>query len=363
MSITVPSTKRPIYSYQLSTMSSDDDSSSSCSDGSSDNERQESGNSRVGKGTKRSRDAVRKSRDDEDSDSGSDSGDDSDGYDDDSNDSQDDSSNDGDDKGYDNLPIAERLERMEQQGVDLRHVRARRESAKQRTKQTLGSSKDSKTISRSAKLSDKSALTQKTKRSKHAPTEASYKRSDFYNQKPNLFNGLGVDLLAHRYKARDPRRSNLSAGAAVNVQQFDKNYTFLLEMRRNEIVKCKQQIAARQVAGRKGQQLRKKLGLTGSLEEDRATLKHLQQELADHERQQVKQAVQVRVKQKLVDERGSNYRPKRAELKQLELEARFDELKQRGGNRAVNQALEKKRKKNKSRDAARMGPKEQQQQY
>ncbi|GKY96914.1 hypothetical protein MPSEU_000650300 [Mayamaea pseudoterrestris] len=341
-------------------MSSDDDSSSS-SDSSSDNDIQEAGNSRVG--TKRSRDAIRKRHDEEESDSDSDSDDDHDGYDDDINGSQDDSSNDEYDQQDDNLPIAERLERMEQQGIDLRQVRARRESAKQRTKQKLGKTRDSKATTKSTKSLEKSASTPKTKRSKHAPTEASSKRSDFYNQKPNFLNGLGIDLLAHRYKARDPRRSNLSAGAAVDVQQFDKNYDFLLEMRRNEISKCKQQVAARQVAGRKGQQLRKKLGLSGdgSLEEDRATLKHLQQELADHERQQVKQAVQVRVKQKLVDERGSNYRPKRAELKKLELEARFDELKKRGGNRAVNQALEKKRKKNKSRDAARMGPKEQQQ--
>ena len=51
----------------------------------------------------------------------------------------------------------------------------------------------------------------------------------------------------------------------------------------------------------------------------------------------------------------SVYFPKRKELKRLHLEAKFDELRKRGGDKAVDKALAKRRKKNKSKDAGLLG--------
>jgi ribosomal RNA-processing protein 36 len=254
-------------------------------------------------------------------------------------------SRDGDqEEAIDSLPLAERLRRMEEEGVDLRVVRERKQKARnKRSHEALDKNKAFETSESSAK------------RSKHAPTVASSKRADFYNRQPTI-TGVGVDIGAHKYKARDPRLSNLSG--TFDQKHFDRNYAFLNEYRAQEIQQLKQKIAASKVSGRKGQHLRKKLGVINSeesLEADKLRLKSLQQEAAEFERQQINRAAKEAVQKKLVDKDGRHYHVKRSTTKKLELEARFEEIKKRGGTRAVNKVLAKKRKKNKSRDAAKMG--------
>jgi hypothetical protein len=51
--------------------------------------------------------------------------------------------------------------------------------------------------------------------------------------------------------------------------------------------------------------------------------------------------------------RGAYY-PKRSELKKMEAEAKFDEIRKRGGDEAVDAAIAKRRKKNVSKEARSM---------
>lgn len=118
------------------------------------------------------------------------------------------------------------------------------------------------------KQQEKSTASEGKKRSKHKPTEASSKRRDFFQRgAPTLdSSGVGVEITAHRYKPRDPRmsatgKSNNAAGA------LDNNYAFLQDLRNQEIVQLKKQIAVRKLPGKKGQKARRKMGLSqGSLQ-------------------------------------------------------------------------------------------------
>ena len=103
------------------------------------------------------------------------------------------------------------------------------------------------------------------------------------------------------------------------------------------------------------------MGLTtgsSSLEEHQEELKRLLQEKSNFARNQLERTVKQRVKKKLQQDisegkRGVYY-PKRSEMKRLHLEAKFEELRKRGGDKAVDKALAKRRKKNKSRDSGHM---------
>ena len=203
----------------------------------------------------------------------------------------------------------------------------------------------------------KSSKTKKKKKSKHAPTEASSRRSDFYKRGAPQLNssGIGVEVGANRYRARDPRLENMSGHYDEEV--FEKRYAFLDDMRREEMAKLTKRIAARKATGKAGQKMRRKLGLTGTgggtLEEDEAELARLKQNQADRKRSQTqrlaKRAVKKRIRDEIADGKRGAYHVKRSELKRMELEAKFDELRKRGGNAAVEKELAKKRKKQESK--------------
>eukprot|EP00978_Attheya_sp_CCMP212_P043957 scaffold295738_cov47-Attheya_sp.AAC.1 len=199
------------------------------------------------------------------------------------------------------------------------------------------------------------------KRSKHKPMEASSKRSDFFANHFDLnASGINVDVGAHKYKPRDPRMQSLSGHLDVNV--FERRYEFLDKIQEDEIARLKQQIAARNISGKRGQRKRQKLGISGTeLEEDKERLSQLTQERKERHKSQISRGAKQTVKKKLREDvadgkRGAFYL-KRSEMKRLEMEARFGELKKRGGDAAVDKAVEKRRKKNLSRESKYMPPK------
>jgi ribosomal RNA-processing protein 36 len=291
----------------------------------------------------------------------------------------------GDDEGKNNAnddpdaPLAERLRINEEQGISLRGVRARKSRALQVATERLaklkqqqqeqrsggGNSKDteekvSQTTkgkrSASAGFSNDESSNPK-KKSKHAPTEVSSKRSEFFKRGARRLNesGVGIEIGAHRYKAQDPRQSNMTGH--LDEEHFEHNYAFLDEMRDKEIAQLKQRIVARKKTGSTGQQLRRKLQITqsGSLEEDQEELKKLLAIKAELGRNKLERTAKQVVQKKLRDEvaqgqRGA-YFLKRKDKKRLVLEAKFDELRKRGGDKAVEKVLTKRRRKLKSRDA------------
>jgi ribosomal RNA-processing protein 36 len=203
--------------------------------------------------------------------------------------------------------------------------------------------------------------TKKKKKSKHRPTEVSSKRADFFRRGAPKLNesGLGVELGAHRYKPHDPRLSSLTGH--FDEERFQKDYAFLEDLRNQEIGQIRKRVAAWKATGDRGRRLRRKLGITainenaGSLEEDEARLKSLTQDRAALERQKVERAAKQSVKRRIQDEVASGRRGayflKRKEKKRLEMEAKLEEIRKRGGEKAVEKMLDRKRRKNKSRDA------------
>lgn len=164
-----------------------------------------------------------------------------------------------------------------------------------------------------------------------------------------------MEIGAKRYRPMDPRTSSLSGH--LNEEQFETNYEFLQEMRDKEIALLKKQIAARKQTGKKGKRQRHKLNVSadGSLEEDEERLKKLKQEKADFERRRVERAAKKAVKKKIQNDvaegKSGVYFLKRKEKKKLEFEAKMEELRKRGGHKAVEKALARRRQKAKSRDA------------
>jgi ribosomal RNA-processing protein 36 len=238
-----------------------------------------------------------------------------------------------------NMPLGERLKQQQDAGVDLQSARERKNRARNIVQQRL-----------QQQQKKKSTIEKSSKSKKHAPTEASSKRADFYRAKL-LLTGTGVDLNVHRYKPRDPRVDSMSG--TLNQDHFERNYEFLNAIRDQEIETLKKRIAAYKKTGRAGQKARQRLSLGPSHSDaeqaDKDELKRLLQEKAEIQRNQVNRAVKRTVNKQL--EQGGAFFVKRKERKRMEVEAKFDELKKRGGNRAVNQAVAKRRKKNKSRDA------------
>jgi ribosomal RNA-processing protein 36 len=297
---------------------------------------------------------------DEDEDSGNESNNvDGAESDDDSTDGSQQSTRRDDDVDESQLPLAQRIQRQDEQGVDLQSRRKRKLEAIKIATERLHASKLKKMANSTKKSpSDKKPL-EKPHKSKHAPTEASSKRSDFYKRRPDLNeSGIGVDLNAHRYKPRDPRVNNLNGH--LDLEHFGTNFAFLSDMRQKEITLYKKRIAARKKTGPAGQERRRRMGIdttTTTLDDDQATLKQLLHEKAELERRRVERAVERSVKAKIVAASGGNrhYIPKRPELKRLQIEAKYEELHKRGGDKAVDRALAKRRKKNKSRDSAKLG--------
>jgi len=192
----------------------------------------------------------------------------------------------------------------------------------------------------------------KKKKSKHAPTEMSSKRRDFFARgRPDLnSSGIGVSVGANKYKPRDPRMVSLSGHLDDDV--FEKRYGFLDEVQEAEIDKLKKRINAWKTTGKKGQKARKKLGLTqgsNAFESDQEELTRLLQERAERKKASLVRAAKRSVKQKIRADVASGkgvYYPKRSELRKMELEAKFEEIRKRGGDEAVDKAIAKRRKKN-----------------
>jgi hypothetical protein len=252
-----------------------------------------------------------------------------------------------------NLPLGQRIKLEESFGM--------RKIKKKDTKDALASSEKTEKKNASKKISK---IASKTKKSKHAPTEASSKRSDFYatlRQTQIGGVGTGIDLGAHRYQPKDPRISNLHGH--LQEDHFQQNFAFVQDLRKNEIKTIQRNIHAWKMPGKKGQQLRRKFGLTGSnasLQQDQERLKQLRHEIAEWERQEIERAAHRSVKQKLQDQAattGKFYFPKRRDLRKMQDEAKMQELRKRKGEGAVEKVLAKRRKKNKSKDASLMGAK------
>eukprot|EP00578_Thalassiosira_sp_NH16_P000409 CAMPEP_0181141272 /NCGR_PEP_ID=MMETSP1071-20121207/35737_1 /TAXON_ID=35127 /ORGANISM="Thalassiosira sp., Strain NH16" /LENGTH=422 /DNA_ID=CAMNT_0023228255 /DNA_START=1 /DNA_END=1269 /DNA_ORIENTATION=+ len=207
----------------------------------------------------------------------------------------------------------------------------------------------------------KDEQSKRKKKSKHAPTEMSSRRRDYFARgRPDLnSSGIGVSIGANKYKARDPRMVSLSGH--LDADTFDKRYGFLDEVQEKEIEHLKRRVGAWQKSGKKGQRERNKLGMTaggGSLDEDKEELTRLLQERAERKRADVVRAAKRSVKQKIktdvAEGKRGVYYPKRSELKKMEAEAKYEEIRKRGGNEAVDKAIAKRRKKNLAKEAKSM---------
>jgi ribosomal RNA-processing protein 36 len=271
-------------------------------------------------------------------------------------------SDDGDfDEEDESAPLAERIRRQREQGVSLKAPRQRKSQARKIASERLAQFRKEKKTTEDDDSSLEEGVRHEKKKSKHAPTESSSKRADFYRRKPMLNeSGIGVDIGAHKYKPRDPRVDSLSGH--LDVQHFEHNFDFLQDMRLTEMSTLRKNIAARKASGRKGQSRRRRMGLTndgGSLEEDQVELKRLMQEKADVERARIDRAAKQTVKKKLHEDVAEGKRGafflKRKEMKRLHLEAKYEEIRKRGGDRAVDKVVAKRRKKNKSKDAGLLG--------
>lgn len=62
-----------------------------------------------------------------------------------------------------------------------------------------------------------------------------------------------------------------------------------------------------------------------------------------------KSSVKKKIRQEVASGKRGAYYPKRNELRRMELEAKFEEIRKRGGDEAVDKAIAKRRKKNVSK--------------
>mmetsp|Transcript_40334 Transcript_40334/g.62008 ORF Transcript_40334/g.62008 Transcript_40334/m.62008 type:complete len:363 (-) Transcript_40334:33-1121(-) len=266
---------------------------------------------------------------------------------------------DGDKSDEEDLPLHERIRNKEQRGLAMQEIRERKSKALKMAGKRLADLKRKKSSTNNQNTpTEKEVPKKKTKKSKHAPTEVSSKRADYFRRGVPKLNesGVGVEIGANRYKAVDPRTSNLHGH--LSEEQFEKNYEFLEEIRNKEISALKKQIAARKVTGKKGTKIRKRLNMGGgSLAEDQEKLTSLKQQKAEFERRKIQRSAKQTVKRKIRDDVAEGKRGvyflKRKEKRRLEMEAKLDELRKRGGEKAVDKAIERRRQKNKSRDASR----------
>ncbi|KAL7523450.1 hypothetical protein ACHAXR_000187, partial [Thalassiosira sp. AJA248-18] len=189
----------------------------------------------------------------------------------------------------------------------------------------------------------------------------SSKRRDYFARgRPDLnSSGIGVSIGANKYKSRDPRMVSLSGH--LDADAFDKRYGFLDDVQDKEIELLQRRVNAWKKSGKKGQKERKKLGMMGgggSLEEDKEELIRLTQERAERKKATVVRAAKRSVKQKMREDvaagKRAAYYPKRKEIRRMEAEAKYEEIRKRGGDDAVNKAIEKRRKKNVSKAAKSM---------
>jgi ribosomal RNA-processing protein 36 len=284
-------------------------------------------------------------------------------------------SDDDESDGEEDVPLSERIHSKRNDGIigrskkiadkksrALAIAQIRLSEMKQKKKRKKGHHSDSDDDDDNDDNDSDSDLDQKQskKKSKHAPTIASSSRKAFYQRgAPDLnSSGIGVEIGANKYKARDPRMQSLSGHYDQNV--FERRYDFLEKMQDDEIDRLKVRCKAWKTTGRKGQRKRKKLGMTGgnTAEEDEEELKRMIAERATRRDARVQNAAKRSVKKKLRDEVASGkrgaYHLKRSDMKKLELEAKFEELRKIGGDSAVNKVLSKRRKRKMGKDSGLM---------
>ncbi len=126
------------------------------------------------------------------------------------------------------------------------------------------------------------------------------------------------------------------------------------EIEDKEIASLKARQKAVGVTGKKGQKLRKKLGVSiEDVGEEKERLTTLLNQRGERIKSQVTRDARASVKRSIAEKVSDGANPyylKKREMKKLEVEARYDELKKRGGRKAVMKAVEKKRKKNSQKD-------------
>ena len=265
---------------------------------------------------------------------------------------------------FDDSGKKRRAERKSRAIERLREVLKKDKKKKKQQSSTTSSDDDnSDNVEQATSKQDTTTTTTKKKKSKHAPTEMSSKRRDYFSRgRPDLnSSGIGISIGANKYKPRDPRMTSLSGHYDENI--FDKRYSFLEEVQEKEIKQLKLRINAWKQSGKKGQRLRKRLGINAtsndeSLEVDQEELTRLLQQRAERKRSQVVRSAKKIVKQKIQEDVASGkrgaYYPKRSELKRMEAEAKYMEIRKRGGEEAVDKAIAKRRKKNMSKVAKSM---------
>jgi ribosomal RNA-processing protein 36 len=261
----------------------------------------------------------------------------------------------------DHVPVGVKLQRQREAGVNLRDSRQRKAHAKEVAFQRLNrlSADPGRETKNNNRRDDKKApaAASKPKKSKNAPKEVSSRRSEFFKRlrRSNVNeSGLGVTLAAG-YKPVDPRLSNLTGH--LDAEKFERNYAFLNDLRDKEIVRLKQRIRAHQTTGSKGRHMRRRLGMSqdatgATLDDDRDELKRLEREKADLERQQINRTAKRAVKKRMleqVEQGGKPHFVSRAKQKQMVLEAKYDEIRKRKGDSAVEKAISKRLKKDKSK--------------
>ena len=203
---------------------------------------------------------------------------------------------------------------------------------------------------------NKSDDEEENKRSKHKPKIVSSSRKEFFARgapKMNMSGTASVNPNMYKEgKAADPRFNDMSG--TLRAQTFEQGYSFLADIEKDEISRLKTAVKASNIKGRKGQKLRRKLGVNvDDLSSIKETLSTLQNQRGERERELVNRNARIAVKRKLregVEEGKGAYHLKRSDMRKAELEARFEELKKKGGEGAVKKAIEKKRKKNRNKD-------------
>jgi len=271
------------------------------------------------------------------------------------------------------LTIQERLMKRREEGIgaEARRMRQERQSALELTRSELrkqakskreekAHSEDSDSEGRSHEDEVDRAQTRggkKAKRSKHAPIEVSSTKAAFYQRSRNLgASGINSEVLgtSQRYKPRDPRMSDLITSKS-SLYKAEKDYAFLNDIIDKEVELYKKRIKSWKINGPNGMRARQKLGLdptAGSedqIQSDKDHLKKLIQQQAERKRNEAQMSAKYLLKKNAAEKVAqgkSVYYPKRQERKKMELEATFDELRKRGGDRAVDKAVAKKRRKN-----------------
>ena len=249
------------------------------------------------------------------------------------------------------LPLNERLRHIQmEQGINqsFKEQRKRKYEQSQTVKEQILQKKQER--SNGAIIDDTKQSDKTKKKSKHAPTVMSSKRSDFYHrQRLDIQGGgisaIGTNVQAHAnvYKGRDPRsmmdgaindpKSNNNSkrggkklletikGTSNNMNDYQyEDYAFIQEMRNVEIQKLQKRIKARQVTGRKGQEQRRRYNIQNDddgLMDDQRELHRLQQEKANFERKQLDIATKRSVQQKL---RESNVQRQRNHTNEADIE-------------------------------------------